>query len=294
MVQYVDENEGGGAGLIPTTNVQGRVDAYLANRSYMIEKIKPLLIEGVDVYTLPNMTKQSLGKPGAEKLGAFFGLSAGFSVDKETMEAMGREIGGKKYISFVCNLTRNGREAGQGRGAHFIEDMRENYRMVFQDEWNMIKDTLKEGEWKGPLQGTSKSSGKPYTFWKVKDAPVFDRLALNKAIKMAQKSAFVDAIIRTTGTSDLFTQDLEDMKHEAEPEEAAPEHAATTPVASKPKDEPTPVVNSDVTVDDPVKPEATKCEIAGCGGEMKKKNGAKGPFLGCSNFNKGCRNARSV
>lgn len=31
----------------------------------------------------------------------------------------------------------------------------------------------------------------------------------NKAIKMAQKSAFIDAVIRTTGLSDIFTQDVE-------------------------------------------------------------------------------------
>ncbi len=33
----------------------------------------------------------------------------------------------------------------------------------------------------------------------------------NKTIKMAQKSAFIDAVIRTTGLSDIFTSDLEDM-----------------------------------------------------------------------------------
>ena len=33
----------------------------------------------------------------------------------------------------------------------------------------------------------------------------------NKTIKMAQKRAYIDAIIRTTGLSDIFTQDLEDM-----------------------------------------------------------------------------------
>ncbi len=34
---------------------------------------------------------------------------------------------------------------------------------------------------------------------------------INKAIKMAQKSAQIDAILRTGSLSDLFTQDLEDM-----------------------------------------------------------------------------------
>lgn len=33
----------------------------------------------------------------------------------------------------------------------------------------------------------------------------------NKTIKIAQKSAFIDAVIRSTGLSDLFTQDVEDM-----------------------------------------------------------------------------------
>lgn len=33
----------------------------------------------------------------------------------------------------------------------------------------------------------------------------------NKTIKMAQKRAYVDAVIRTTGLSDIFTQDLEDV-----------------------------------------------------------------------------------
>lgn len=33
----------------------------------------------------------------------------------------------------------------------------------------------------------------------------------NKTLKMAQKSAFIDAVLRTSGLSDFFTQDLEDM-----------------------------------------------------------------------------------
>lgn len=34
----------------------------------------------------------------------------------------------------------------------------------------------------------------------------------NKTLKMAQKSAFIDAVLRSSGLSDFFTQDLEDMK----------------------------------------------------------------------------------
>lgn len=38
----------------------------------------------------------------------------------------------------------------------------------------------------------------------------------NKTIKMAQKRAFVDAVIRTTSLSDIFTQDLEDISQNGE------------------------------------------------------------------------------
>lgn len=36
----------------------------------------------------------------------------------------------------------------------------------------------------------------------------------NKTLKMAQKSAFIDAVLRSSGLSDFYTQDLEDMPKE--------------------------------------------------------------------------------
>src|SRR3990167_7542563 len=38
----------------------------------------------------------------------------------------------------------------------------------------------------------------------------------NKAIKMAEKSALIDAVLRTAGLSEAYTQDLEDMKETKE------------------------------------------------------------------------------
>src|SRR5690606_10620038 len=37
----------------------------------------------------------------------------------------------------------------------------------------------------------------------------------NTALKMAKKRAYVDATLTTFGLSDQFTQDVEDMEHEA-------------------------------------------------------------------------------
>ena len=46
---------------------------------------------------------------------------------------------------------------------------------------------------------------------------------INKALKMAEKSAHIDATLRMAGLSEVFTQDLEDMAHGKDMEET-PEH----------------------------------------------------------------------
>lgn len=51
----------------------------------------------------------------------------------------------------------------------------------------------------------------------------------NKTLKMAQKSAFIDAVIRASGLSDFYTQDLEDMSPNdigGHPEFAKPQNAS--------------------------------------------------------------------
>ncbi len=52
---------------------------------------------------------------------------------------------------------------------------------------------------------------------------------LNKALKMAEKSAHIDATLRMAGLSEVFTQDLEDMR----PAEAVPPVPETPPVAQR-------------------------------------------------------------
>ncbi len=60
--------------------------------------------------------------------------------------------------------------------------------------WNEDRDNVGEGRGAATLQ---KNGGD-----------------VNKTIKMAQKSAFIDAVLRASGLSDFFTQDLEDMPRE--------------------------------------------------------------------------------
>lgn len=63
-----------------------------------------------------------------------------------------------------------------------------------------FKCTLTNGQFVGEGRGSALLSGNG------NDA--------NKTLKMAQKSAFIDAVLRASGLSDFFTQDLEDMPKE--------------------------------------------------------------------------------
>lgn len=58
---------------------------------------------------------------------------------------------------------------------------------------------------------------------------------VNKAIKMAEKSAQIDAILRTGGLSDLFTQDVEDMQQEPEKVRYEVPKATPAPVEVDPR-----------------------------------------------------------
>ena len=188
--------------LQSSTEVTERIDTMVSNRAHIIGKIKPMLIENVDVYTLPGMKKLSLGKPGAEKLAAIFGLRASFKVDAEIAGMIGG-LDDRKYVAYVCTLTHNGEFAGEGRGATFVELTRTQYKNMNAKEFAVLAPTIDPSDYQ-------QKQGQYGLYYRVKDGVVFDQLALNKAIKMAQKSAFVDAVIRTTGMSDLFTQDIED------------------------------------------------------------------------------------
>jgi len=269
---------------LPTTEVQKRIDAMIENRNYFVEKVTPMLKDGIDTYKFEGMKKPSLGKPGAEKLAAIFGLSAEFVLDKETMDAMG-DLGGKRFIAYICNLKnkQTGEQVGQGRGAAFIELERTNYRNVNEAEFAKIKDTLKPEDYQ-------ERRGQYGKYYRVKDGVVFDQLAPNKAIKMAQKSAFVDGVIRTTGMSDLFTQDVEDMTDLPNDDEK-PEQPKTT-------EQPKPVETKKTeAVEDPFVDEqkherkCLKCDT----GKMLKKNrrDGTGSFLGCSNY-PDCKSVENV
>lgn len=130
------------------------------NRKSMIQWVKQSLQKGRDYGTI--VGKDSLWKPGAEKICGMLGLKVMFPnlTDYEQAAVNGAEI---KNIIIRCQLVDSyGNVVAEGVGARSVE----------------------------------KEHGD-----------------INKALKMACKSAHIDATLRCAGLSEIFSQDLEDMSN---------------------------------------------------------------------------------
>lgn len=147
------------------------------NREFLLKWLKGNLTEGVDygkIHIVPrdkcsagrncsnpyHFSKDSLFKPGAEKIAGMMGFRAVWPSLVEYERLM---IGGQlpKAIGLRCELIdRNGHVIAEGFGARLLEK---------------------------------------------------DYGDINKAVKMAKKSALIDAVLNAGGLSEVFTQDVEDM-----------------------------------------------------------------------------------
>lgn len=189
---------------VQTTSLSVNIDAKaltsLSNqRSQLRAFIKNELQKDSDYGIIPGVKKESLYKPGAEKLANIFQLGS-------------RIIKSEKQI-----------------------DLKENFAMI-----SITVETfhLPTGKAISQCEGICNSQEKKYKTrknYQLKDAngnkgveeitPIGD--ILNTLTKMAQKRAYVGAVIIATGASDFFTMDVEDMPREYFQNEEQPKKAVT-------------------------------------------------------------------
>lgn len=105
--------------LMPLTHTPASFAAALANerakRNALEEYIRSGLKRGTDYDRVGPGKKDTLLKPGAEKVAALLQLRAAFVKDTETMEMLPERDG---TLAYVCHLlTRDGEIAAEGRGA---------------------------------------------------------------------------------------------------------------------------------------------------------------------------------
>jgi hypothetical protein len=157
-----------------------------------------LLQKGTDYGIIPGTQKPTLYKAGAELLAMNLGLT---TKTEETTE-MGEKFG---MPMIICNAHTevfwDGKKIGDGYGLCSSAETKYAFRWISENKLpkNINKDALysEEGQ-------TGRRYRVPSSLNEIMDVA-------NTIKKMGIKRAFVDGVLRATGASRIFTQDVEDM-----------------------------------------------------------------------------------
>lgn len=203
----------------PLTAVQIRGQVNLIQ-----EVMKQVMQEGQHYGKIPGCgDKPTLLKPGAEKLSMTFRLRP--IIDNERDINIERLNDGHIEVRVYCHvMNMDGVELATGVGSCSTMESKYRYRggekistgrLVPKEYWNLDKAGKKQEALEtigGPGFGVGKFNGQ----WeicekgeKMENPDIAD--TYNTVLKMAKKRAYVDGILSSTGASDIFTQDLEDL-----------------------------------------------------------------------------------
>lgn len=174
----------------------------IANFQAVISKT---LVEGKDYGKIPGAgDKPSLFKAGAEKINMLFGLNPEY----EFLKADEDYKNGFFNYSIKCTLYRNGAPVSQGVGN--CNSMEKKYRYITTDEAGLAEYGI------APEAAQKYTDRHGRTRYRINNPEPYS--IANTVLKMAKKRAYVDATLQVASLSDLFTQDLEDMRDVIEQE----------------------------------------------------------------------------
>lgn len=199
------------------------INDALSTYNDMVEFTKQVLKEKQDYGVIPGTNqKNTLLKPGAEKLCKFFGLSPRFRVEKEIENWEADEP--FFYYRVHCTLYRMGTDTIVAEGFGSCNSREKKYRWRTADRIcpNCGKTTIIKGkaEYGGGWLCWEKRGGCGAKFGDNDPAVVDQVIGViinpdmedlpNTILKMAKKRAFIDATLTATNASEFYTQDMED------------------------------------------------------------------------------------
>ena len=169
------------------------------------EFTKSILKPGLDFGTIPGVSKPSLFKPGAEKLRFAYQLGSEFKlVDKSEDFVL-------KFFDYTYRCTikdRSGRILAQCEGNCSSEETK--YKYSFKPNYDLKPSKEEADKLKAEKKGKQIKLNGNWVWHDRVENPEIASLR-NTLMKMAQKRAFVGAMLLATGASEFFTQDVEDM-----------------------------------------------------------------------------------
>lgn len=206
----------------------------IERRKIIIEYTRELMVAGRDYGAIPGTDKNTLLKPGAEKLCSLFGLTPRFPIVDKAEDWTGERHGGEPFFYYLvkCSLWRGDHLIAEGDGSCNSWEKkyrwREEQRKCPQCEQAAIIKGKKEygGGWlcfkkKGGCGAKFKDGDASIEGQTVGAIPNPDICDLpNTILKMAQKRALVGATLIAVNASEFFTQDIEDFADYPETVEA--------------------------------------------------------------------------
>ena len=158
------------------------------------QAIAGTLKSGQDFDTIPGTNKPTLLKPGAEKILMMFGLTSEY----EIIESVEDWSKGVFAYTVRCILSKDGKKITEGLGNCNSKEDKYRYRWVYKNEVPLGIDpnTLKSNQY-GKLR--------------IENEEIYSQV--DTILKMAKKRAQVDATLTVASLSEVFTQDMEDMKN---------------------------------------------------------------------------------
>lgn len=182
--------------LIDTIDNQG-IMATMKKISEFQAVVQNTLKSGHDFDVIPGTNKPTLLKPGAEKINMMFGINPEY----DFLQCI--EDYEKEFFSYnmKCTLYKNGSPVAQGVGS--CNSKEKKYRWL-----NVREDEIPHGVDKANLQPVTDKYGK--VKYKIDNPDVCS--LVNTILKMAKKRAFIDATLQVAALSEIFSQDLDEMK----------------------------------------------------------------------------------
>lgn len=242
--------------IMPESNT-GMVDHQqnyrntIAMRGMVEQCMKTILEEKKHYDVIPGCgTKPALLKAGAEILCSVFGLSPEFEIK---ISELG---GGHREYNVTCNLLSFDKQKFFGSGIGSCSTMEKKYRwrggfestgeVVPKEYWKHWKTNIAEAKkilgGEGFIAKKMDVDGKDEWMICVKgDAVENPDIAdvYNTVLKMAKKRALVDAVLTRTAASDIFTQDIEELRKDYDEKDPIPK--TPPPVRENLTTEPEPV-----------------------------------------------------
>lgn len=238
----------------PITIEEIRARAQLVSRC-MAES----MIDGVHYGKVPGCgDKPTLLKPGAEKLCFLFGMAP--RITKEEIHITELGDGHREYTVIIpFDEINTGKFLGTGVGSCSTMESKYRYRNAERKcpECGAAAIIKGKAEYGGGFVCFKKKGGCGAKF-DDNDPAIMDQEVgkiaydnpadyYNTCLKMAKKRALVDGTLNITGSSDQFTQDIEDMDSITKPEitDPSPSNKAQNVTPKNEKQKPAPATDSE-------------------------------------------------